>query len=171
MSHRTPKPSTQRILGLDPGIARTGFAVLERRGSEQKLLVYGCINTERHSDYNKRLLQLEYEMNEILSTYKPAVAALEKLFFHKNTTTAMGVGQARGVLLLSLLKYGIVPLEFTPQKIKSSVTGYGKAEKRQVQKMVQLLLHLPTIPKPDDAADAIAVALTADAVGRIQRSS
>lgn len=155
------KHKSQRILGLDPGVTRTGFAVIERSGTVMRALAFGCINTEKVRGYHARLLRLERELGAILTKYRPGVAAIEKLFYCKNVSTAISVGQARGIILLTLLKRGLRLEEFTPQQIKLTVAGYGKADKKQIQRMTQLHFRLTTPAKPDDAADALATALTA----------
>ncbi len=119
------------------------------------------MNTERVASFTGRLLQLEEELQTLIDTYHPDEAAIEKLFFYKNVKTAIDVGQARGVIMLTLARNHLIPQEFTPQQVKIAVSGYGKADKQQVQRMVQLLLALPAIPKPDDVADALAVAMAA----------
>lgn len=151
------------ILGLDPGVARTGYALLDVRGSRIRAVAYGCITTHQRVAYGKRLLELRESIEQLLLRHQPTFAALEKLFFSKNVTTAFAVGQARGVLLLTLASHRIPTIEFTPQAVKQAAAGYGRADKLQVQRMVQRLLNLKELPRPDDAADALAVALTAAA--------
>lgn len=160
------KHKNVRILGLDPGITRTGFAVIERSGATLRALSFGCINTEGVRGYHARLLRLERELAAILAKYHPGIAAIEKLFYCKNISTAIGVGQARGIILLTLLKRGLRLEEFTPQQIKLTVAGYGKADKKQIQRMTQLHFHLAAPARPDDAADALATALTASVLMR-----
>jgi len=155
---------TVRILGLDPGIARTGFGVVEKVHSAIVPVAFGCITTNQSLAYPDRLLRLEQQLLKILRRYQPSLVAIEKLFFYKNVKTAFAVGQARGVLLLTVGRRGIPIDELTPQQVKTAVTGYGKADKRQVQRMVQLLLRLSKLPTPDDTADALAAALTAAAI-------
>ncbi len=121
---------------------------------------YGIISTPKEATPPARLEMLFDQLNALLKKHKPDTAAVEKLFFSKNVTTALAVGQARGVIMLCLQKAGIEPLEYTPNEVKQAVAGYGSAEKRQVQEMVRALLQLDSIPKPDDAADALAVAIT-----------
>ncbi|KKT66595.1 MAG: Crossover junction endodeoxyribonuclease RuvC [Candidatus Woesebacteria bacterium GW2011_GWA2_44_33] len=127
------------------------------------MLGYGCVSTDSSLEASVRLLFIFREINRLIEEYKPDMAGLEKLFFNTNTMTAMGVGEARGVVMLALARVGIEIAEFTPLAIKQAVAGYGRAEKIQVQKMVMALLHLNKVPKPDDAADALAVALTLSA--------
>lgn len=156
-----PRPKIERILGIDPGFARTGYAVIERCGITMRAVTYGCISTASSTPYVERLLELERRVIAIIHRYHPDRSAMEQLFFCKNVKTAIAVGQARGVLLTAIGRNKIPVTEMTPQQIKSFVSGYGKASKLQVQRMVQILLHLSSIPKPDDAADALAIALTA----------
>lgn len=156
-----PRPKIERILGIDPGFARTGYAVIERRGSDLRAVSYGCISTKSSTPYVERLLELERRVTTVIRRYHPDRGAVEQLFFCKNVKTAIAVGQARGVLLAVVGRHKLPLTEITPQQIKSFVSGYGKASKQQVQRMVQILLHLSSLPKPDDAADALAIALTA----------
>ncbi|MFA5729774.1 MAG: crossover junction endodeoxyribonuclease RuvC [Candidatus Paceibacterota bacterium] len=150
------------ILGIDPGTATTGFGVIEYKKKNKKQIVcldYGIIQTSPKQTVGERLIQLNFDLNEIIKKYKPEMAAVESLFFFKNLKTAMPVSQARGVILYTLSKKNVPFIELTPQQAKTSVTGYGKATKNQVQKMVQNLLCLEELPKPDDAADALALAI------------
>lgn len=156
-----PQPKTERILGIDPGFARTGYAVIERTGNRLRAVVYGCISTKSSTPYVERLLELERRITAVIRRYHPDRGAMEQLFFCKNVKTAIAVGQARGVLLAAIGRHKLTLTEMTPQQIKGFVSGYGKASKQQVQRMVQILLHLSSLPKPDDAADALAIALTA----------
>src|SRR3989338_1773211 len=153
--------SKTRVLGLDPGFARTGYAVVERDGPALSVLDYGCLETSPKEEYTRRLMKLAEGIERILRRYRPTEAAMEQLYFMKNVSTAMKVGQARGVLLLILGNHRLLPREFTPQQIKAAAAGYGKAEKPQVQRMMQTLFLLPVLPTPDDAADALAIAYTA----------
>ncbi len=149
-----------RVIGIDPGTALTGFGVLEAGPDGSITAVeFGVIKTSSgHSD-SERLLELYLKLNGILDLHHPGQGAVERLFFQKNVKTAMAVGQARGVVLLCLEQHGISPAEYTPNEIKSAVSGYGAAGKAQIQKMVQMLLRLEELPKPDDAADALAVGI------------
>lgn len=149
-----------RILGIDPGTATTGYGVVED-GSEGELATvsYGTIQTPAGIPLEKRLLSIFEELNKIILFHQPQAAAVEKLFFYKNVTTAMSVGQARGVVVLCFAQAGLPIGEYTPLEVKQAVTGYGNAEKKQVQEMVRLLLKMDVMPKPDDAADALAVAI------------
>lgn len=150
-----------RILGIDPGTATVGYGVIEDHDGQITVVTYGAIVTSPKDGDTAERLQLIYErLNELLDTYRPDAAAVEELFFGRNITTAIRVGQARGVLLLALANAGIPVAEYSPPKIKESVSGYGNASKQQVQFMVQNILDLEELPKPDDAADGLAVALT-----------
>ncbi len=148
-------------LGIDPGTATTGYGLvrLERDG-ELVAVKYGVIITPKDTTPPARLEMIYDQMNDLLKEFKPDTAAVEKLFFARNVTTGIAVGQARGVVMLALQKAGIEAFEYTPKEIKNAVAGYGGADKRQVQEMVRALLQLDSIPKPDDAADALAVAIT-----------
>ena len=147
-------------IGIDPGLGTTGYGIvkLEEDGSFTTL-DFGVILTPTKQPMATRLLVLFDEMTQLLDTHQPDVAAVEKLFFARNITTAISVGQARGVAMLALAKAGLEVIEFSPPEIKQAVTGYGNAAKRQIQIMVQSLLNLDELPKPDDAADGLAVAL------------
>jgi crossover junction endodeoxyribonuclease RuvC len=151
------------ILGLDPGTALVGWGVIdtgERHNVAAAVcLGYGVISTDKTMTDSQRLVAIATGLEALIERYKPAHASVEKLFFSHNQTTVMPVSQARGVLLYVLEKSGLSLTEFTPQEIKMGLTGYGKADKGQMQRMVQLLLKLPGVPKPDDAADAVAIAL------------
>jgi crossover junction endodeoxyribonuclease RuvC len=148
-------------LGIDPGTATTGYGLVRlARDGELVAVKYGVILTPKDAAPPARLEMIYDGMNDLLKEYKPDTAAVEKLFFSRNVTTALAVGQARGVVMLALQKAGIEAFEYTPKEIKNAVAGYGGAEKRQVQEMVRALLQLASIPKPDDAADALAVAIT-----------
>ena len=147
-----------RILGIDPGTGILGFGVIETEG--QKLVDAGVIRTKVHQPEPERLLSIYNGLQEIVAATKPSAVSVEKLFFARNVTTAMSVAQARGVVLLVAQQHNLPIFEYTPMQIKQSLTGYGKADKKQVQEMVRLLLKLKDIPKPDDCADALAAALT-----------
>ena len=149
-----------RILGIDPGYATIGFGLVESDRAQLHMLHYGTITTPAGLPLSKRLLQISNDMEELIRQLKPDVLAVEELFFNTNITTGIAVAHGRGVILCAAEKCGIPLYEYTPSQVKLAVTGYGKAEKRQVMDMTRRLLKLPTIPKPDDAADAIAVALT-----------
>jgi len=147
------------ILGIDPGTATTGFGLIEETQTGLLTLEYGIISTPANMPMEKRLVVIYDRLNELISKYHPESCAVEKLFFRRNVTTAISVGQARGVILLSLSKNNIPIAEYTPMEIKLAVAGYGGAEKKQVQFMVQSILELKNLPKPDDAADALAIAI------------
>ena len=149
-----------RIIGIDPGTGILGFGVIDVKGGKPSLVDAGVIRTPVKEDDAVRLLTIYDELTEIIKDTKPAEMAVEKLFFSSNVTTAMTVSQARGVVLLCAMQAGLKISEYTPNQIKQSITGYGKADKKQMQEMVRLILNLKEIPKPDDAADAIAAALT-----------
>lgn len=147
------------ILGIDPGFARTGYGVIEEKNKNLRMLDYGCITTPAGVLFEKRLKKIREEMAGLIKKYHPEICAVEKIFFCKNTKTAIDVGQARGVIILTAAENKLKIREFTPLQVKQFVTGYGKAEKGQIQKMVKILLGLKEIPKPDDAADALALAI------------
>lgn len=147
------------VLGIDPGTATTGFAVVTRDGGDPQLVDYGVITTEKSQPAHERLLCLHRGIQGLLSEHNPTDVAVEQLFFNTNVTTALKVGQARGVILLAAATASARLGEYTPLQVKQSVVGYGKATKQQVQQMVKSILRLEDVPRPDDAADAIAVAL------------
>lgn len=149
------------ILGLDPGIADTGYGIVKEEKGSLSCLAYGSIKTKAGEDLVTRLNILNFELDKIIKKYHPESAAVEALFFNKNVRTALIVGQARGVALLTLSQNNLTAIDFTPSQVKQAVTCYGQASKKQVQKMVKLILHLKEIPQPDDAADALAVAICA----------
>jgi crossover junction endodeoxyribonuclease RuvC len=150
-----------RIMGIDPGTATVGYGIIEERDGQVDVVTYGAIITKPKDGDTARRLQIIYEsLNALLEQYRPEAAAIEELFFGRNITTAIQVGQARGVLLLSLVNAGVPIAEYSPPKIKETISGYGNASKQQVQYMVQNLLNLDEMPKPDDAADGLAVAWT-----------
>mgnify|MGYP002386720685 FL=1 len=148
------------VIGIDPGTAITGYGIIEEaQDGSLTALAYGVIETPASLEMPARLLILHQKLTEILLLHRPESGAVEKLFFQRNVRTALSVGQARGVVLLALEANGIPSSEYSPLEVKQAVTGYGAADKRQVQVMVQALLRLPEIPHPDDAADALAVAI------------
>ena len=149
------------ILGIDPGIADTGFGIIETNNNKLICLDYGNIKTKANTDLSERLEILNFKLDKIIKKYKPDKIAIEQLFFCNNAKTALIVGQARGVILLCIKQNKLPILEFTPLQVKQAVSTYGNANKLQVQKMVKLILNLDKIPKPDDAADALAVAICA----------
>ncbi|REK62928.1 MULTISPECIES: crossover junction endodeoxyribonuclease RuvC [Cohnella] len=148
-----------RVLGIDPGIAIMGFGFVDQIGHRLVPVQYGCIQTEANTPTEQRLVQIYEASCALLDKYEPQTIAVEKLFFNKNVTNAFSVGQARGVFLLAAAQRGIPVGEYTPMQVKQSVVGYGGAEKQQVQEMVKRLLKLSAVPKPDDVADALAVAI------------
>ncbi|WP_322905724.1 crossover junction endodeoxyribonuclease RuvC [Paenibacillus campi] len=148
-----------RIMGIDPGIAIVGFGFIDKNGSKLTPVQYGCIQTEAHTPEEERLLHVYEAMMQLIEKYEPQMIAFEKLFFNRNVTTAMSVSQARGVAILAAAQKGLPVAEYTPMQVKQAIVGYGKAEKRQVQEMVRMFLNLQKIPKPDDVADALAVAV------------
>lgn len=148
-----------RILGIDPGTGLLGFGVIET-GRKPRLVDAGVIRTKVHQPESERLLIIYNGLREIIADAQPQAVSVEKLFFARNVTTAMSVAQARGVVLLVAEQHNLPIAEYTPMQIKQSLTGYGKADKKQMQEMVRVLLNLKEIPKPDDAADALAAALT-----------
>lgn len=147
------------ILGIDPGFAIVGFGVLESEKGRQRLLQCGAITTPAGLPLPTRLLQIANDMDELLAAFRPDAMAVEELFFTNNVTTGIGVAQARGVILTEAERRGVAIYEYSPSEVKLAVVGYGKAEKRQVMDMTKRLLNLKAVPKPDDAADAVAIAL------------
>ncbi len=150
-----------KILGIDPGTATTGFGVITKEKGNLTAVDYGVISTSKNLDMYLRLNIIFQDLTEIISHHKPDIIAVEKLYFVKNITTGISVGQARGVVLLTAAQASLKLLEFTPLQVKQSVTGYGQANKKQVQEMVTKILKLPALPQPDDAADALAIAICA----------
>ncbi len=146
-------------LGIDPGTAIVGYAVVAARGSELSMIACDVITTPANMPLPERLQHIYQHLGEIVSTYHPSEAAIEELFFAKNARTAFSVGQARGVAMLALANGGLAVAEYTPRQVKQAVTGYGAASKEQVGEMVRILLRLKAVPRPDDAADAAAVAI------------
>jgi len=149
-----------RILGIDPGTAITGFGIIEVDGQTKRLVDCGVITTPKTMPMSARLAALEHDLIEVIAATKPDVAAVEQLFFATNAKTAISVGQARGVILLVAEKHHLTLAEYTPLQIKQAIAGYGQATKQQIQQMVKLILKLRDVPRPDDAADAVAIALT-----------
>lgn len=149
-----------RILGLDPGTATTGYGIIDVTEGDLRLVAYGAIITQAGEPPELRLQSIFRRLNDLIAEYQPERAAVEQLFFGRNVTTAIAVGQARGVLLLALADAAIPVSEYSPPKVKEAITGYGKAEKAQIQLMVCHLLDLDETPRPDDAADALALAIT-----------
>ena len=148
-----------RILGIDPGLAIVGFGLIEADAGRTQLLQYGTVTTPAGLPLSDRLVQLERDTEELLAQLRPDAIAIEELFFSNNITTGIAVAHARGILLCTAAKSGIPLYEYTPMQVKQAVVGYGLAEKRQVMDMVRRLLKLRSVPRPDDAADALAIAL------------
>ena len=146
-------------LGVDPGTARLGYGLVRSIGQEREALAYGVLETSAAVPMPERLLTLHAGLRDVIEEFLPSSMAVERLFFARNVTTALVVGQARGVILLAAAQFGIPVSEYTPAEVKQSVSGYGKADKGQMQEMVRLVLGLDHIPQPDDAADALAIAL------------
>lgn len=151
---------TMRIIGIDPGTGITGFGVIELTNRKPKMLGAGVIRTDAHTPLEERLEIIYADVADLIKEFEPQQIAVEKLFFAQNVTTAISVAHARGVVLLAGQQAKLKLYEYTPLQIKQAMTGYGRATKSQIQEMVRIMLELKTIPKPDDAADALAVALT-----------
>lgn len=156
-----------RIIGIDPGTGILGFGVVDVVNGKSKIVDAGVITTPAHTPHDERLEDIFDSLTEIIKETKPDVMSVEKLFFSQNITTAMTVSEARGVVLLVGRKAGLQIFEYTPQQIKQSITGYGKANKKQVQEMVRIQLGLKDVPKPDDCADALAAAITHSLMSRV----
>lgn len=148
-----------RILGIDPGFGRMGWAIIEVQSSNLKVQSYGCLETSPKKKHEERLVEIYKFVEELIKEHKPEAMAIEELFFNNNAKTAFLVGQARGVIILAAAQKKVPVFIYTPLEVKIAVTGYGRAEKNQVGKMVKAILKLPEVPKPDDTADALAVAL------------
>ncbi|NLE43335.1 MAG: crossover junction endodeoxyribonuclease RuvC [Chloroflexi bacterium] len=148
-----------RVLGIDPGTATTGYGIIEATGNDLKPLAFGVITTPADLSLPVRLQMIFRSIKALAQQWHPDAAAVEELFFSKNVRTAINVGQARGVVLLAMAEAGLQVAEYTPLTVKQAVTGYGGADKRQVQEMIRLLLDLSSAPSPDDAADALAIAI------------
>ena len=164
-----------RILGIDPGYGITGFGLIEGDRGQFRLLRCGAITTTPNSEFTGRLMTIYQDMKDLLELAKPDAVAIEELFFGQNVTTGINVAQARGVILLAIRQADSPIFEYKPMQVKQSVVGYGKASKHQVMDMTKRLLHLEAVPKPDDAADAVAIALcharsSTSLLGRLQNS-
>jgi crossover junction endodeoxyribonuclease RuvC len=160
------------ILGIDPGTAALGYGIIDRSGSRLRAIDYGCLVTSPDLAMPERLMAIHQLVDDLLALHQPAVVAVERLFFSRNAQTAIAVGQARGVILLAAAQHGCPVLEATPNEVKSAIAGYGAADKEQVQRMVQLVLGMSELPRPDDAADALAVAVcVANRVGQVDRAN
>lgn len=149
-----------RILGIDPGIGRTGWGIIDHQKGQVSTSGYGCLETAQKLPLEKRLQELYDKLQAIIVKEKPEALAIEELFFNTNVSTALTVGQARGVVLLLAAQHTLAFAEYTPPQVKMALTGYGRADKNQVGQMVKTILKLPTIPKPDDTADALAIGIT-----------
>lgn len=147
------------IMGIDPGFAITGYGVVKYEGNKFSVLDYGAVTTEASMKLSRRLLVLHDGLEDLIRKHKPDAISIEELFFNKNIKTALTVGHGRGVAVLAAAKSGIDVFEYTPLQVKQSVVGYGRAEKAQIQQMVKAILNLSAVPKPDDVADALAVAI------------
>jgi crossover junction endodeoxyribonuclease RuvC len=160
MVNDTQNKKSEIILGVDPGFALLGYGVIEKDSAGNlRLIDYGVVSTHAKMPFATRLKEIHEGLEDVIKKYKPDVMAVEDLFFYKNVKTAIEVGQARGVIILTGIQAGLPIEEYTPLQIKQAVTSYGRADKNQVQQMVKMLLKLKEIPKPDDAADGLAVAI------------
>ena len=148
-----------KILGIDPGMAIVGYSLINYEGDEISLLTSGSIQTSKGKRESERLLEIMNDIVTVIETYKPDVCAIEKLFFFRNHTTVMPVAHARGVILAMLEKYGVAVYEYTPMEVKQVLTGYGRADKKEVEQMVKISLGCETLPKLDDTVDSIAIAI------------
>lgn len=147
------------VLGVDPGTAATGYGIVERTGSRLRAIDYGCLETTPAQELAVRLMEIHRAVSELIEQHRPESIGVERLFFNRNVQTAFAVGQARGVVLLAAAQAGLPVFEYGPHEVKMAVTGYGRAGKDQVQRMVQMVLGMEVLPRPDDAADALAVAI------------
>lgn len=159
-----------RILGIDPGFGIIGFGVIDKENSGLSVIDYGVITTPKEMPFNERLRVIYDSMNALLDRYKPEQVAIEELYFNKNITTGIKVAEARGIILLTFQQHKLPIFEYTPQDIKLALTGQGRATKHQMQFMVKTLLRLTKIPRPDDAADAVAVALCHSQTNQMMRA-
>jgi crossover junction endodeoxyribonuclease RuvC len=148
-----------RILGIDPGIAIVGYGVIDKEGNRYKTVAYDAVTTRAHTPLEERLEKVYTGINEIIKIYKPDAMSIEELFFNNNAKTALTVGQARGVIILAAVQNHVPVYEYTPLQVKQALTGYGRASKSQIQQMMKSMLALTEIPKPDDVADALAIAV------------
>ena len=151
--------STLRILGVDPGTATTGWAIIEKNGDKLLPLAYGHISTSKDNTDDERIFEVSNDLAKIIQKHKPTEAAIESLFFFKNQKTVIQVAQSRGAILLTLCQNSVTVFSYTPLQVKQALTGYGRAEKKQMQLMTKNILHLSSLPKPDDVADALAIAV------------
>lgn len=148
-----------RILGIDPGIAIVGYGVVDKEGNSYKTIAYDAVTTRAHTPLPERLEKVYQGIDEIIKIYKPDAMSIEELFFNNNAKTALTVGQARGVIILAAVQNNLPVYEYTPLQVKQALTGYGRASKGQIQQMMKSMLGLTEIPKPDDVADALAIAV------------
>ena len=153
------KNTIMRILGVDPGYAIVGVGVVDYIGNKFNTVYYGAITTDSKMPFELRLKTIYDELSKIIDVYNPEFMSIEELFFNSNAKTAIGVGQARGVIILSAVNKGVPIFEYTPLQVKQAIVGYGRAEKNQVQQMTKAMLGLNSVPKPDDVADALAIAI------------
>ena len=162
------------VLGIDPGTAALGYGIVESNRGRVREVDHGCLETSPDTSLPERLLAIHALVDELLESHQPKVMAVERLFFSRNVQTAFGVGQARGVVLLAAAQHGVPVREATPNEVKSAIAGYGAADKEQVQRMVQMVLGMAELPRPDDAADALAIAVwaanTMPSVGELRAS-
>ena len=149
-----------RVLGIDPGYAIVGWGVVEYISNRFAPIGYGAVITEKDTPFEQRLVEIYESVFDICKRYQPEALSIEKLYYQHNQTTVIGVAEARGVIVLAAAQCGVPIYEYTPMQVKQAITGYGKAVKKQIQEMTRILLHLPAIPKPDDTADALAMAIT-----------
>lgn len=148
-----------RILGIDPGYAIVGYGIVDYEANHFKVVDFGAVTTQAHTPFDLRLQTIYNGLSCLIEKYKPDAMSIEKLYFNTNTTTAIDVAQARGIIVLAAAQGGLDISEYTPLQVKQSVVGYGRAEKKQVQEMTRLMLNLQSVPKPDDTADALALAI------------
>lgn len=153
------EPEVKTYIGIDPGYAITGYGIISKQGNKFKVIDYGAITTKAGVEFPNRLLTINDSIRNIIQIYKPDYMSIEELFLYHNTTTAIGTAQARGVVILEAARANIPVYEFTPAQVKLAVTGYGKADKKQVSQMVKTILGLKEMPKPDDVTDALAMAI------------
>ncbi len=151
---------SQIILGLDPGTATTGYGVIAADDVVTRHVAHGCITTASNTEMHQRLNKIAKELKDVIRRYKPDIVAVEDLYFYKNVSTAITVAQARGVLLQTVASAKLPVQHYTPLQVKQALTGHGRADKKQVQKMIKMILRLSEVPRPDDAADALAIAVT-----------
>ncbi len=159
-----------RVLGFDPGTATTGYGVVEGKGSRLAHVAHGVISTPAHTPFAARLRTIHEEAARLIREYKPDSVAIERLYFARNVTMGLAVAQSRGVIALAAELAGLPIGEFSPLEVKNAVVGYGKATKQQVQNMVKILLNLDAVPRPDDAADALALAICQVHAGKVMRA-